>query len=81
MRYIEEPSYSINTIIPNKNFIKKKSINCVGVINLIRINNLLIPGSYNPNFKYPGRTYIWFKYLEKQNKLEKIIINDLYNIR
>ena len=24
MRYIEEPSYSINTIIPNKNFIKKK---------------------------------------------------------
>ena len=36
-----------------------------------RINNLLIPGSDNPNFKYPWGTYIWFKYLEKQNKLEK----------
>jgi hypothetical protein len=43
-----------------------------------RINNLLIPGSDNPNFKYPGGTYIWFKYLEKQNKLEKFIINNVY---
>ena len=40
-----------------------------------RINNLLIPGTENPYYKYPGGTYIWFKYLKKNNKLEKININ------
>jgi hypothetical protein len=79
MRVNEEPSYSINTNVPTKSYIKKHSINCVGVINLMRrINNLDIPGSNNPNYKYPGGTYIWYQYLKNKKKLEKFNINKIY---
>ena len=79
MRYEEVPSYSINQQVPSINYIKKNSINCVGVINLMRrINNLTIPGSDNLNFKYPGGTYMWYKYLDKNNKLEKFDISFKY---
>lgn len=79
MRIIENPSYAINKPIPTINYIKKKFINCVGIINLMRrINNLLIPGTDNPNYKYPGGTYIWFKYLKKEKKLTKFNKNNNY---
>ena len=78
-RYIEHPAYAINKKVPSKMYIKNKSINCVGVINLMRrINNLSIPGTENPNFKVPGGTYIWFKHLNNQNKLHTFNINKKY---
>lgn len=74
MRKDIAPSFAFNGSITLEHIINQGSINCVGVINIIRrLLGLDIPGTNNPEYKYPGGTYIWFytlnnlKYLEKFN--------------
>lgn len=55
-----------------------KSIVCTGLINLMRRHvGLSIP---TPGSKYPGGTVIWFSYLKRKGRLEKLNINTVYPI-
>jgi hypothetical protein len=74
----KEPSWVLDGPAPNPNYVKKKSCNCVGLINLMRRKlNLSIPG-LDKQFKYAGGTWIWFTTLKKENKLEIFDINKIY---
>jgi hypothetical protein len=64
---------------------KNKSINCVGLINLIRrYMGLSIPGLDGKEGEigqiFPGTTWTWFNYLNRTNRLEKINFNSKYDI-
>ncbi len=64
---------------------KNKSINCVGLINLIRrYLGLSIPGLDGKEGEigkiFPGTTWTWFHYLNRTNRLEKINFNTKYDI-
>lgn len=70
-------AYSESNEDVNFENIKKKGINCVGLINIIRRSlDLEIAGFGISN--YAGGTYEWYKYLKKNKKLEKINFKKSY---
>lgn len=65
------PSFAFNGPITLEHIKSQGSINCVGVINIIRrFLGLDIPGTDNPEYEFPGGTFIWFKTLNMMNNLE-----------
>ena len=75
INYDDEPMWASNDPLSlddkNINMIKSKTINCSGLINLIRRSlNLMVPG-ISEKSEYPGGTYEWYKYLKRQNVLHK----------
>lgn len=66
--------------IPSVDTIKSLGTNCAGLINIIcRKFGECIPGVAENNF-YAGGTYVWYEYLNKQNKLHLIDKNEVYPI-
>lgn len=66
------PLWASNNKVPEIKYIRNESINCIGVINLMRRSvNLTIPGINisKMKYKYPGGPYIWTEYLERRNVL------------
>ena len=80
-----EPFWFQNDKPPELNVIKKKGLNCVGFVNLVRrYMGLQVPGKVTGQKlstltkKWPGSTSAWFQYLKNKKRLEKIDFNKVY---
>ncbi len=72
------PMWVWETPVPTVDFILTESVNCTGLINLMRrAVNLSIPG-LNLNVKYPGGIYAWCQYLKLKNVLHNFSVNLSY---
>ena len=66
-----EPMWVSNDRAPDVEDIRNTSINCTGLINLMRRSiELPIPG-LETRAKYPGGIYQWYKYLKSKGVLKK----------
>ena len=56
---------------PHVEIVRNQSVNCTGLINLMRrAVNLTIPG-LDTNTKYPGGIYEWYRYLKNKDALHE----------
>jgi len=70
----DEPMYATNDKVPSLKELKTKTINCAGLINLMRRKaGLQIDGLIEgkPIYLTPGGTYTWFDYLKKEGRLSE----------
>lgn len=70
----DEPMFASNDKVPVLKDLKKKSINCSGLINLMRRKvGLQIAGLIEGTTEYsvPGGTFAWFDYLQKEKRLKE----------
>jgi hypothetical protein len=73
------PSYAVNGPITIAYIKAQGSINCVGVINVMRRRlGLTIPTTGDPDFIYQGGTWIWFKTLKEKGLLQKFDLSKTY---
>ena len=65
------PMWVSTEAVPSSEIVRGQSVNCVGLINLMRrVLQLTIPG-IGLNVKYPGGIYEWYRYLTQKNALHK----------
>jgi hypothetical protein len=73
---IDEPFWAENDFVPSLN--KIKSVNCTGLINLMRrYVGLEVPG-VKEKYQYAGGTWIWYKYLNKNKRIRFFDISKRY---
>ena len=80
-----EPMWVANTSAPKLTKVKSKSVNCVGLVNLMRrAVGLPVPGCNNkkvPNdTQVPGGIHEWYKFLKKQDLLKPFDYNTQFPV-
>jgi hypothetical protein len=77
---VEEPFWASHNKVPDTQYVKNKSCNCAGLINLmVRSVGAKIP-YLDEQYKYAGGTWAYYDYFLHQNKLLEFNFKECYPV-